>query len=221
MEHIDILVDETNGNYIKDINPYYRYKESGISNDIIALYLQLSHLKNLYRQGYLKVRLGLEWKDRCESVADHSWGLALLAMSIIEKYKLDLDMNKCMKLALVHELGEIYTGDYTPQDGITPDEKHKLERENIKKLLTIVHFENNFLDLWEEFESLATPESLFMKELDKLEFLMQSACYELDVQYLNYSKSQIKSPIMLEILDDLLKMTCGKKIPKDVLERLK
>ena len=182
MNEIDILVDETNGNYIKDINPYYRYKDGGIKNDIISFYLQYSHLKNLYRQGYLKVRLGLEWKDKCESVADHSWGLAMLAMSIIEKYKLDLDINKCMKLAIVHELGEIYTGDYTPQDGVSPDEKHSMEKENIKKLLEVVTFENDFLELWEEFEEEKTPESLFMKELDKLEFLMQSACYELDVR---------------------------------------
>ena len=217
MQEIDILVDETNGNYIKDINPFYRYENSNIKNDVITFYLQYNQLKNLYRQGYLKVRLGLEWKDKCESVADHSWALAMLAMSIIEKYELDLDMNKCIKLGLIHELGEIYSGDYTPQDNISPKNKHNIERENIKKLLDTVSFGNDFLELWEEFEEEKTPESIFMKELDKLEFLLQSACYELDVQYLTYSKSKIKSPIFIQILDELLGMTKNKKLPKNLI----
>ncbi len=38
----------------------------------------------------------------------------MLAMSIIEKYELDLDIEKCMKLAMIHEFGEIYAGDFIP-----------------------------------------------------------------------------------------------------------
>lgn len=218
MENIEILKDEINGNYIKDTNPYLRYSDKEIKNDVIKLYLQFNHLKNLYRQGWLKVRLGLEHKDKCESVADHSWSMALLAMTIIEKYKLNYDINKCIKMAIVHELGEIYTGDYTPDDHMDPDKKHEEERQNIRKLLSVVNFDNDFLEIWEEFESQSTEESIFMKELDKLEFLMQGTAHELDVEYLKYSRSKITLPVLKEILDELMILTKGKKVPKNVLE---
>ena len=66
---MDILKDKNN-NYIKDTNPYEKYEK--IDDSIISFYMQYNHLKNIYRQGWLKVRIGLEHKDKCESVADHS-----------------------------------------------------------------------------------------------------------------------------------------------------
>ena len=91
---MEILKDKNNGNYIKDINPYERY--GNIDNDVISFYMQYNHLKNIYRQGWLKVRIGLEHKEKCESVAEHSFSMALLAITIIEKYKLSYDFLKCM-----------------------------------------------------------------------------------------------------------------------------
>ena len=129
---MEILKDENNQNYIKDTNPFEKFPK--IDNDILAFYMKYNQLKNIYRQGWLKVRIGLEHKDKCESVADHSFSVALLALTIIEKNKLNLDAFKCIKMGIIHELGEIYAGDYTPYDEITKEEKHIKEKEAILKV---------------------------------------------------------------------------------------
>ena len=53
--------------------------------------------------------------------------MALLAITMIEKYNLPYDTLKCIKMCIIHELGEIYAGDYTPYDKITKEEKHLKE----------------------------------------------------------------------------------------------
>ena len=52
---MEILKDKNNENYIKDINPFEKYKK--IDNDVVSFYMQYNHLKNIYRQGWLKVRI--------------------------------------------------------------------------------------------------------------------------------------------------------------------
>ena len=140
---MEILKDKNNGNYIKDTNPFEKYQK--IDNDVVSFYMQYNHLKNIYRQGWLKVRIGLEHREKCESVADHSFSMALLAITMIEKYKLPYDTLKCIKMCIIHELGEIYAGDYTPYDNITKEEKHLKEKEAIQKVLKPLDFDNDFL----------------------------------------------------------------------------
>ena len=210
------MIDKRNDNYIKNENPYEVYTGEGktISNDLISFYMQINQLKNLYRQGWIKARIGIEHINKCESVAEHSFLLALLAMSIIDKYKLEYDVNKCLKLSLVHELGEIYAGDFIPMQNISKEEKHRLEDEAIKKVLSVLNFDNSYYDLWLEFENVSSKEAEFIKELDGLEFILQGACYNLDVEYLTYSRNKIKTPILKEIVDELITLTKGKTMPK-------
>ena len=208
-----ILKDKQNGNYIKNVSPFEKYGDKIINNDIISFYFQINHLKNIYRQGFIKLKFGEEFINKCESVADHSFALGLLSMSIIEKYKLNYDIGKCLKLSLVHELGEIYAGDFTPMDNITSVEKHNIEKEAVEKVLSSLSFENDFLELWEEYENQITSEALFIKELDSLEFLLQAASYELDISYCKLSISKIKTPILKDILSELIILSKNKTKP--------
>lgn len=208
-----ILKDEINSNYIKQESAYSKYKNIGISNDLIRFYYQFNHLKNIYRQGWLKGLLENPDASKIESVADHSWSVAMLSISIIEKYKLDYDITKCMKLAIIHELGEIYAGDYTPRDNISSDEKHKQEKEAIEKILSSISFENDFLKLWEEFENQETKESIFIKQIDKLECIMQASCYNLDASYMKRSIETITLPFLKEIIDELNQITKENDVP--------
>lgn len=206
---MEILKDKNNGNYIKDINPYEKYKK--IDNSVISFYMQYNHLKNIYRQGWLKLRIGLEHKDKCESVADHSFSMALLAITMIEKYTLNYDTLKCIKMCIVHELGEIYAGDYTPVDKITKEEKHLKEKEAIQKVLKTLDFDNDFIDLWEEFEDGETKEAKFVKNLDQLEFLLQAAAYEFDASSFNRTLNKIDDIYCKEVVNDLINLTKGNK----------
>lgn len=202
--------DEKNNNYVKNQNTYNRYKTS-INNDVLTLYYQFTHLKNIYRQGWLTNLLGMEYENKVESVADHSWAVTMLAMTIIEKYKLELSIEKCMKLALIHELGEIYAGDFIPNQ-ITKEEKHKKEEMAVDNLLDSVDFENDFKGLWLEYENNESKEADFIKQVDKLECILQAGSYGLNAQYIKGAE-KINMPCLKEILEDAIRITKDNELP--------
>lgn len=205
-----MLKDTENNNYIKNENAYMKYKNS-INNDAIKLFFQFCHLKNLYRQGWLTKLLGMNYKDKTESVADHSWAVAMLSIIFIEKYDLDYNVEKCLKLALIHELGEIYAGDFTP-NSITKQEKHKLEKSAVKKLFKDIEFENDFQELWNEYENELSAEAKFIKQLDKLECIMQAVSYGLDAKYINGAE-KITIPCLIEVLTEVKEISKNNNIP--------
>lgn len=211
---MEILKDENNQNYIKDTNPYERF--GSIDNDILSFYMKYNQLKNIYRQGWLKVRIGLEHANKCESVADHSFSVALLALTIIEKNNLKLDTLKCIKMGIIHELGEVYAGDYTPFDNITKEEKHIKEKEAILKVLNTLDKDNDYLEIWEEYEKNETVEANFIKNVDQLEFLLQACAYGYDAKYFEKSLSKITDPHCKEIAESAVRVTEGNKKPKVV-----
>lgn len=211
---MEILKDKNNQNYIKNTNPYERFES--IANKILSFYMKYNQLKNIYRQGWLKVRIGLEHANKCESIADHSFSVALLALTIIEKNKLKLDGFKCIKMGIIHELGEIYAGDYTPYDNITKEEKHIKEKEAILEVLSSLDEDNDYLEIWEEFEKNETSEAKFIKNIDQLEFLLQACAYGYDAKYFERSLNKITDPYCKEIAQSALEITKGNKKPKVV-----
>jgi putative hydrolase of HD superfamily len=146
----------------------------------LASYFRLMRLKRLYRQGWLKRGLP---EELCESVAEHSFGTAFLAILIAGKSGScgefgRLDSGKAALLALVHEMGESYAGDITPVDGVSREAKEELEREAILRALEGHPDREWLLSLWEEFEAGETPEAKFVKQLDRLEMGLQAALQE-------------------------------------------
>ena len=94
----------------KDTNPS-RHLQGKEASAIIELYFDLCHLKQIYRQGWLQHGIS---PLRCESVADHSFGVAMLVMFLADQYAPELDMAKLLRLSLLHDFGEIDAGDVTP-----------------------------------------------------------------------------------------------------------
>ena len=146
----------------------------------LSSYLRLMRLKRLYRQGWLKRGLP---EELCESVAEHSFGTALLALLIAGEAGRggefgELDSGRAALLALVHEMGESYAGDITPVDGVSRERKEKLERDAIMKALDGHPDRDWLLSLWEEFEGGKTPEARFVRQLDRLEMGLQAALQE-------------------------------------------
>src|ERR1035437_6817797 len=101
---------------------------------IIDFYKYLDDLKRTKRTGWL----GKGISDS-ESVADHS--LSVAALSMILAPKLDVDRDKLIKMALIHDIGESIIGDvqwYTPGKGIDKKvlaKKEKDEGEAVRKIL--------------------------------------------------------------------------------------
>jgi len=142
---------------------------------IASVFLEFVRLKQLYRQGWLNN--GVPHK-KCESVADHSMGVALLAMLLADSYFPELDSTKIIRMALLHDFGEIYAGDITPDENVSLAEKHTRESESIHKVLETLDTSERYLELWEEFEAGQSPEAKLVKEIDRLEMGLQAHFYE-------------------------------------------
>ncbi|MBL6981661.1 MAG: HD domain-containing protein, partial [Anaerolineales bacterium] len=138
-------------------------------------YFEISHLKQLYRQGWLQRGVS---PDSCESVAEHTFGVALLAFLLADTHYPDLDALKVLRMALIHDFGEIYAGDITPGDNIQPEEKNQLERVSVEQVFGKLPGGNEYIQLWEEYESNTSPEAQFVRQVDKLEMLLQASIYE-------------------------------------------
>ena len=121
-------------------------------------------------------------------------------MSIIQKYHLDLNLEKCMKIALVHELGEIYAGDFIPNQ-VSKEEKHILEEKAVDSLLNEASFDNDFKELWLEYENQLSEEAVFVKQVDKLEPMLQAPAF--GVKTKDYFNDEcITIPCLKELLEE-------------------
>jgi len=188
----------------------YELLEGTKLHPIVELFFEFAQLKNLYRQGWLE-----EGRDvsrlHGESVADHSFGVALLGYFIAEEYRKDLDSLKVMKLGLFHEFGEIRGGDMTPSDDILQEEKTNIERAAVLNSLSALPNYGEYLDIWEDFEYGKSPEAIFVKQVDRLEMALQANLYEL-VGYKSldaffpYVQGKLESPELKEIFNEILKV---------------
>ncbi len=172
---------------------------------IIQAFFEFVHLKQLYRQGWLARGIPAE---RCESVAEHTFGVATTAMILADSYFSDLDPLKVLRMALIHDFGEIYAGDFIPEDEITPEEKHHLEKEAVTQIFEGLPNGEEYLALWEEFESGGSPEAKFIRQIDKLEMALQASVYEHQnmgelPEFYRSASEEITSPELKSILEEL------------------
>lgn len=105
---------------------------------------------------------------RKESVAEHSWRISLMAMLVASEFP-NADMNKVIRMCLIHDLGEAFTGDIPTFLKTGEDEKTE---ENILTLWVESFPEperQEWLDLYAEMNALETVEAKIYKALDKME----------------------------------------------------
>ncbi|WNG32828.1 HD domain-containing protein [Archangium violaceum] len=142
---------------------------------LIEAYFELNHLKQLFRQGWLRVGLS---RERCESVAEHSFGVALLCLFLADSYFPEADATKVVRIALLHDLGEAYVGDITPHDPVSREEKHQRERDAVERILAKLPRGAEYLALWEEYEHGTSFEARLVRQVDRLEMGLQATIYE-------------------------------------------
>ncbi|CAI1991437.1 hypothetical protein SEUBUCD646_0G01710 [Saccharomyces eubayanus] len=122
--------------------------------------------------------------DPCESISDHMYRMGLTSMLITNK---DIDRNKCIRIALVHDFAESLVGDITPNDPMTKEEKHRREFETVKYLCETVikpcseTASEEILDDWLAYEKQTCLEGRYVKDIDKYEMLVQ--CFEYEQKY--------------------------------------
>ncbi|XP_006343571.1 HD domain-containing protein 2-like [Solanum tuberosum] len=138
-------------------------------------FLTLCHrLKTTKREGW--VRRGV---NNPESIADHMYRMGVMALIAADLPGVDRD--KCVKMAIVHDIAEAIVGDITPADGVPKDEKSRRERaalEDMCKLLGGGSRAKEISDLWMEYEENSSLEAKVVKDFDKVEMILQALEYE-------------------------------------------
>lgn len=126
-------------------------------------------LKALDRAGWLRVGV-----DRPESVAAHSWGVALLCLLTAPPH---LDRARLLAYAILHDLAEARTGDLTPHDGVPREVRHAREADAMRALCASLPNGAEVEALWWAYERQQDDESRFVKQLDRLDMATQAAVY--------------------------------------------
>ena len=130
---------------------------------IIDFILEMEKLKGVTRKTR-PLRL-----DRYENSAEHSWQLALFAISLGRFAESPVDMDRVVRMLLVHDIGEIDTGDtiFFAEGGW--EDRKAAELAAVKRIFGLLPEGQaaEFLALWQEFEQAETSEALFAHAVDR------------------------------------------------------
>lgn len=114
---------------------------------------------------------------KIETVSDHVYTTMCLAYSINKNYNLDVNIDKVLKMLLVHEFGEILIGDITPFDNVTVEKKESIEHIAFKNVVSMLSDKKELYSLMKEFDEHTTKESKVAYMCDKLEAQLQAKVY--------------------------------------------
>ncbi|WOH13404.1 hypothetical protein DCAR_0832914 [Daucus carota subsp. sativus] len=149
--------------------------DEGASSSSAIDFLTLCHsLKTTKRKGW--INHGIEGP---ESIADHMYRMAL--MSLIAGDNSGVNRERCIKLALVHDIAEAIVGDITPSDGVPKVEKSRMEQAALNEMCKVLGGgmrADEIQELWAEYENNSSIEANLVKDFDKVEMILQALEYE-------------------------------------------
>ena len=136
----------------------------GAMTDVFQFLMEIDKLKSVQR------RTKVLGTDRQENSAEHSWHFAVAAMSLAPYAPQDVDINKVIRMALIHDIVEIDAGDVLVYDLAARAAVHDQEIIAAKRLFGLlpVPMSTQFLDLWNEYEAGETPEARFALVIDRV-----------------------------------------------------
>ena len=142
--------------------------------NVIRYYVLCNKLKSVIRTGWKDWHVNAE---RIESVAEHIYGVQMLAIAIQSEYQYNIDLNKVIMMLAVHELEEILIGDLT-QFQISKAEKIIIGHKAVENVLGDLLYKDEIKNLILEFDERKSSEALFAHYCDKLECDLQSRIYD-------------------------------------------
>jgi putative hydrolase of HD superfamily len=137
----------------------------------LAFLIEIDKMKTILRQTLLMD------KSRQENDAEHSWHFAMMAMVLFEYAENNgINLNRVIRIALVHDLVEVYAGDTFAYDTAGSKSKEMREKEAADKLFALPPPEQGreIRALWDEFEAMETPESLYANAIDRFQPLLHN-----------------------------------------------
>jgi putative hydrolase of HD superfamily len=129
----------------------------------IAFLVEVDKLKSVLRRNYAI------HADRRENSAEHSWHVALFAMVLAEHSNEPVDINRVVRMLVVHDIVEVDAGDTFIYDDTQRESQVLREERAADRLFGLLPQKQGelFRDLWDEFEAAATPEAKFAKAIDR------------------------------------------------------
>lgn len=132
-------------------------------HDVVQFVLEIDKLKSVLR----KVKpLG---ENRYENTAEHSWQIAVFALSLARTLELSVDAERAVPMLLVHDIGEIDAGDkfVSAQDGW--EERKAAELRAVERIFSLAPetIAKHLLDLWKEFDAGETKDARFARAIDR------------------------------------------------------
>ncbi len=181
---------------------------------------EIDIFKEVFRKTHIKDA------KRLENNAEHTWHLCMLVWLFAKDYEQNIDLEKALKLALTHDLIEIYAGDTFSFDHEGRKTKVKREKAAAKKLFNKLPLDlKTELSLaWQEYEDKKTQEAKYVQALDKIHPTIQNiisggrSWTENNVtekMIRDYKSSYNEgSPFLISLFDSILKEGRRKKILK-------
>lgn len=176
-------------------------------------------LKHLKRTGWI-----MRDVPSPETVASHSWRMAVMALQKEDELKkLGVDVNHVIQMCLLHDISEAIVGDIVPEHHqitnkkISKQEKHLLETKAVEDMSDKYGFKK-IRTLFNEYEEQKTLEATVVKNLDKLDMLLQAYEYlqkspqlvRLN-EFMEYNEQDVTLPVFQEELKEIKARQSGKK----------
>ena len=132
----------------------------------ITFLIEIDKMKGIFRRTLVMDH------SRRENDAEHSWHFATMALVLAEYAKEEIDLPRVLKMALVHDLVEIYAGDTSAYaDSAAQAAKEAQEQASADRLFALLPTEQGaeYRALWEEFDAMETPDARYAAAIDRLQ----------------------------------------------------
>lgn len=136
----------------------------------IEFIVELDRMKSILRQ------TSLIGEDKREDDAQHSWHIAVMTMVLSDYSNKEFDVNRAIKMLLIHDLVELYAGDTFCYDAKGNEDKSERELAAADRVFGMLDkSKGSFLrELWDEFEEMETPEAKFAASMDRLQPMLNN-----------------------------------------------
>lgn len=137
--------------------------------NVLKFIVEIEKLKNVNRKSK---PVGL---SRFENSAEHSWHVCLSALMLKDYANEEINIDRVIKMLLIHDLGEIDAGDTIVYASEAKELKNK-EAEGVERILNLLSEKKckEYLALWHEFESGETPDSRYARAIDRVPPLLHN-----------------------------------------------
>jgi len=145
------------------------------ADSVLALLLRVAQLKFVPRTGWV-----MRGVAEAESVSDHSFGVAFIALVLAQIVEQPVDTAKLLTIALLHDLPEAVLSDIPSpaSDCLSPNAKTEAEQDVLSALLDALPQREQWQAWWREFEERASIEGRLIRDADRLDMLLQAYVYE-------------------------------------------